>query len=180
MIIKKIVRCSIPIILFLILIVEIIKVVRLFDINGIINISNDAWLSFFGTLLEILITVSGFMFTLYKFLSENKIKEKPLIIIKPSYEKDCYYRCDNVQNKFTQHRKVYFELVNKGDMIIKYPQIKNEDGKILNIYKLESKNELDIIEPQNFQTKNKYVISIDINFLEGMRSLCCEFFWIRI
>jgi len=81
-----------------------------------------------------------------------------------------------VQNNFTQHRKVYFELVNKGDMIIKYPLIKNEDGKILNIYKLEGENELDIIEPQNFQTKNKYVISIDINFMEGMRSLCCKFF----
>ena len=61
-------------------------------------------------------------------------------------------------------------------MIIKYPLIKNEDGKILNIYKLEGENELDIIEPQNFQTKNKYVISIDINFMEGMRPLCCKFF----
>ena len=81
-----------------------------------------------------------------------------------------------MQNNFTQHRKVYFELVNKGDMIIKYPLIKNEDGKILNIYKLEGENELDIIEPQNFQTKNKYVISIDINFMEGMRPLCCKFF----
>ena len=85
-----------------------------------------------------------------------------------------------MQNNFTQHRKVYFELVNKGDMIIKYPLIKNEDGKILNIYKLEGENELDIIEPQNFQTMNKYVISIDINFMEGMRPLCCKFFWIRI
>lgn len=81
-----------------------------------------------------------------------------------------------MQNNFTQHRKVYFELVNKGDMIIKYPLIKNEDGKILNIYKLEGENELDIIEPQNFQTMNKYVISIDINFMEGMRPLCCKFF----
>lgn len=177
---KKVVKCSLLIILFSILIVEIIKVVRLFDINGIINISHDAWIVFLGNLLEILVTVIVFIFTIYKFLDEKEEKEKTLIIIKPSYEKDCYYRCDNVQNNFTQHRKVYFELVNKGDMIIKYPLIKNEDGKILNIYKLEGENELDIIEPQNFQTKNKYVISIDINFMEGMRSLCCKFFWIRI
>ena len=128
---KKVVKCSMLIILFSILIVEIIKVVRLLDINGIINIGHDAWIGFFGNLLEILVTVIGFGFTIYKFLDEKEEKEKPLIIIKPSYEKDCYYRCDNVQNNFTQHRKVYFELVNKGDMIIKYPQIKNEDGKIL-------------------------------------------------
>lgn len=66
--------------------------------------------------------------------------------------------------------------VNKGNMTIRYPQIKNEEGKILNIYKLEGENELDIIEPQNFQTKNRYVISIDINFMEGMRSLYCKLF----
>lgn len=173
---KKVVKYSIFIILFLILIVEIIRVIRLFDINGIINISHDAWIDFFGTLLEIFVTVTGFIFTIYKFLNEREEKEKPLIIIKPACEEDCYYRCDNVQNDFTQHRKVYFELVNKGDMIVKYPQIKNEEGKVLNIYKLEGENELDIIEPQNFQTKNKYVISIDINFMEGIRPLCYKFF----
>ena len=167
---------SIFIILLSILIVEIIKVIRLFDINRIIDISHDAWIGFFGTLLEIFVTVTGCIFTIYKFLNEREEKEKPLIIIKPSYKEDCYYRCDNVQNNFTQHRKVYFELVNKGDMIVKYPQIKTEEGKILNIYKLEGENELDIIEAQNFQTKNKYVISIDINFMEGMRSLCYKFF----
>lgn len=43
---KKVVKCSLLIILFSILIVEIIKVVRLFDINGIINISHDAWIVF--------------------------------------------------------------------------------------------------------------------------------------
>ena len=173
---KKVVKYSIFIILFSILIVEIIKVIRLFDINGIISISYDAWIGFFGTLLEILVAVIGFTFTIYKFLNEREEKEKPLIIIKTSYEEDCYYRCDNVQTNFTQHRKVYFELVNKGNMTIRYPQIKNEEGKILNIYKLEGENELDIIEPQNFQTKNRYVISIDINFMEGMRSLYCQLF----
>ena len=39
---KKVVKGSILIILFSILVVEIIKVVRLFDINGIINISKGA------------------------------------------------------------------------------------------------------------------------------------------
>lgn len=69
---KKVVKCSLLIILFSILIVEIIKVVRLFDINGIINISHDAWIGFFGNLLEILVTVIGFIFTIYKFLDEKE------------------------------------------------------------------------------------------------------------
>lgn len=103
---KKVVKYSIFIILFSILIVEIIKVITLFDINGIISISYDEWIRFFGTLLEILVAIIGFTFTIYKFLNQREEKEKPL----------------------------------------------------------------------NFQTKNRYVISIDINFMEGMRSLYCKLF----
>lgn len=165
---KKLIKYIAFLLLVLLLVVEIIKVIRMFDLSEIINISHDAWLDFFGTLLGIFVTVIGFIFTIYEFINEKEERERPLVIIKPAYEKDCYYRCDNIQNNYTQHKKVYFELINKGDTIIKNPQIKNDEGKILNIYKLEGENELDIIEPQNFQTNNKYVISIDINFLEGM------------
>lgn len=171
---KKVIKYIVYLTINLLFIVELIKVIRLFDIKEIINISNDAWLGFFGNILSVIITIIGFMFTIYRFTDEKEEKEKPLLIIKPSNEKECLYRCDNIENNCTQHRKVYFELVNKGNTIIKYPQIKNENGRLLNIYKSESENELEILEPKNFQTSNKYIISIDVNFLEGMRCLYCE------
>jgi hypothetical protein len=171
---KKVIKYIVYLTINLLFIVELIKVIRLFDIKEIINISNDAWLGFFGNILSVIITIIGFMFTIYRFTDEKEEKEKPLLIIKPSNEKECLYRCDNIENNCTQHRKVYFELVNKGNTIIKYPQIKNENGRLLNIYKSESENELEILEPKNFQTSNKYIISIDVNFLEGMRFLYCE------
>ena len=177
---KKVIKYIVYLTINLLFIVELIKVIRLFDIKEIINISNDAWLGFFGNILSVIITIIGFMFTIYRFTDEKEEKEKPLLIIKPSNEKECLYRCDNIENNCTQHRKVYFELVNKGNTIIKYPQIKNENGRLLNIYKSESENELEILEPKNFQTSNKYIISIDVNFLEGMRFLYCELLWIKI
>ena len=156
------------IVIIVFFIINSIGVIRMFELKAIYNISADGWLEFFGTIIGIGLTVVGLLGALYKYHEEQEEKDKPVLVIKPALEKDYNYWCDNFQNDFTLHKKVCFELINKSNNYIKFPQIKNSEGKILNIYKEESEDELEVIETANLESGNRYVIAIDINYYEGM------------
>ena len=104
-------------------------------------------------------------------MEEREEKERPLVIIKTAKERFCNYICNTKNIKFTQNKKIYFELINKGNGFIKNPRIRNSENRISNIYIKDTESELDIIEPESFNTNNRYIICIDVNYMEGM----CEF-----
>ena len=167
---KIIVICSFAIPIFLTFIL------RLLDITRKINISGDAWLGYIGNIIATFTAIIGITITLYKFFEEEELKNMPSIIIKKADKYEYYYWCENRKKNYTHSKSIYIEIINKGTTSIKFPQIKNSLGIINNIHKADSELELDLIEPTNLQTNNKYIVEININYCEGMSTYIIENF----
>lgn len=164
------------ILLALLIILHIITIIRIFDLKQMVYITHDAWLNFFGLSFQTIGTIIGLLITIHIFLYEKSEKERPIVIIKPSSKERCQYECKNNEEEYTLNKKVYIEVINDGNVIMKNPQIRTESGKILSINKLNEYDQLKLIEPHKYNIGNDYIVSIEINYYEGMKELVSRSF----
>ncbi len=173
---NKNVKFYIVVIVLIIIPVLLTVILRWTDVNKKINISGDAWLEYIGNMIATITAIIGLSITIYKLIEDKEIKDIPTIVIKKADVQEHSFTCINKKGEYTQSQTIYIEIINKGNNTIKFPQIKNSSGIVSNILKDERPIELDLIEPANLQTDNKYIIRMNINYFEGMSTYITEDF----
>lgn len=141
---------------------------RILDIKGDIQIGAEAWLEYIGNMINTIIAFVGIAITIYKLFEEKEIKETPQIILKKASKIQHPYWCFNDKEEITQKAIIFLEIINKGNEIIKFPQIINDLNVVSPIMKNDRLQELDLIEPQIYGANNRYIIQLDIKYFEGM------------
>ena len=172
----KNVKFHIVVIALIVIPILLTVILRWVDVNKKINVSGDAWLGYIGNMIATITAIIGLSITIYKLIEDKELKDTPTVVIKKADEQEHSFRCINKKGEHTQSQAVYIEIVNKGNTTIKFPQIKNSSGIISNILKDERPIELDLIEPANLQTDNKYIVRMNINYFEGMSTYITEEF----
>lgn len=151
---------------------------RILDLTGKIEVSSNTWIGYISSILGMTLTAIGVIITLNKYFKDKEEKESPKLLIRVvNNPKIIKYTCDlgNVCSNLI--KKIYIELVNKGDSNIYLPTLMDDENQLKEIYRKDVDNQiLDLIEPPNQGKDKKYIIELNIRYEEGTMPTVCKYF----
>ena len=147
-------------------------ILRILDLSKRINISSETWVNYISSILGITLTAFGIIITLNKHFKEKEEKESPkLKIVSVDKPDKVKYYCKLGGNYETElKKKLYIELINKGEFAIQYPVFRDESNNIICGIEMKGIENQTLYQLDSYiqGNKEKYIVELEISFNEGM------------